>query len=754
MMNKLFLYFIRQKIYLGLILILSFVSLFFISLKIDGSTDKFLIQNDPEKVVYERAIKLFGSDNSEVITIGSDNLFTYEKLSKIRDLIFELKKLKGVIEADSLFNQKNIVNKNGELHTDVFIDPYSIPKDEKVLKEIKKDALNNPLVKDIFISSDGKYLFINLRLKNDRSSEYSKYISDSIEKILNKYKNEFYVNQFGFPYINNSVTKNILKDLTSTIPLSILVILLTIVLNLKNLKLTFIPIITATLSIVITLGIMGVLGIKLTMLTALIPMLIVLIGSTEDSHIISEYVREVQDNLNKDKEAIISIINRHIVLAIFLTGITTVVGFFSIYFNDIIMLKEFALISSIGLIVNFIITIIVVPTYLYYLDIDKIANAKYKAYDYKFFLTLVEKFFYNGGKYVVFILVAIIALSTYFIPKIVIDNNTLTYFDKGSEIRQRADFMEHHLYGARTFYITFETDKKRAFKEYKYLHAMEKVKSYIVHNSNFNFAVSLADHISMVSKAFNNGNEKDYKVPKNRFLIDQYLMFFHRKDLKHYVTTDFSKANMVVWHNIFSSKKFNQERKKLEEYIKQNIDPSIKVHIVGQSILIAKAVNTISNGEIYSIFVTLFTVFLLMVIVFKKFQAGIVILIANGLPVLLVFLIMGMFHIELNMVTAMVAAISFGIIVDDTIHILLQFRHNYKETHKIDDSVIDAIRKEGRAVILTSIYLSIGFLILITSTFVPVREYAILSVFAIIFALLSDLFITPTLIKYLLKESK
>jgi len=520
-MNNLFLYFIRQKIYLGLILLLSFVSLFFISLKIDGSTDKFLIQNDPEKAIYDKAIKIFGSDNSEVITIGSDNLFTYEKLSKIRDLIFELKKLDGVIEVDSLFNQKNIVNKNGELHTDVFIDPYSIPKDKKVLKEVKKDALNNPLVKDIFISSDGKYLFINLRLKNDRSSEYSKYISDNIEKILDKYKNEFYVNQFGFPYINNSVTKNIYKDLTSTIPLSILVILLTIVLNLKNLKLTFIPIITATLSIVITLGIMGILGIKLTMLTALIPMLIVLIGSTEDSHIISEYVREVQDNLNNNKEAIISIINRHIVLAIFLTGITTVVGFFSIYFNDIIMLKEFALISSIGLIVNFIITIIVVPTYLYYLDIDKIAKAKYKAYDYKAFLTLAEKFFYKGDKAVFLILISILASSFYFIPKIIIDNNTLKYFDKNSEIRKRADFMEHHLYGARTFYITFETNKKRAFKEYKYLHAMEKVKEYILHNSKFNFAVSLADHISIVSQAFNDGDKKYYKVPKNRFLIDQ-----------------------------------------------------------------------------------------------------------------------------------------------------------------------------------------------------------------------------------------
>jgi len=143
-----------------------------------------------------------------------------------------------------------------------------------------------------------------------------------------------------------------------------------------------------------------------------------------------------------------------------------------------------------------------------------------------------------------------------------------------------------------------------------------------------------------------------------------------------------------------------------------------------------------------------------MVIVFRKLKAGIVIAISNGLPILLVFILMGILGIELNMVTAMVAAISFGIIVDDTIHILLRFRHHYKETNNLDESILEALHKEGRAVILTSVYLSIGFLILLLSAFVPVREYAFLTICAIIFALLSDLFITPILIKYLLKDTK
>lgn len=754
-MNNIFLYFIKKKSYLIIILLFSLISTFFISLKIDGSTDKFLIQNDPEKAIYNETIKMFGSDNSVIITISAKDLFNYEKLSKIRDMIFELKKLNGVLDIDSIFNQKDIVNKKDGLHNDVFIDLYSIPKDKNTLLEIKKDALNNPLVKNIFISKDGKYLFLNLRLKNDRSSEYSIYITNSIQKILDKYKNNFTtLNQFGFPYINKNVTTNILKDLTFTIPIAILVIIFIIYINLKNFKLTLIPIITATLSVLITFGIMGILGIRLTILTSLVPVLLILIGSTEDSHIITEYIREVQENKNRDKEKIMTILNRHIFLAISLTAITTIIGFGSIYLNDIIMLKEFAIVSTIGLIVNFIITIIIVPNYLYYLNTTKIEISKNKANDYKFILDLAEKFFYKGKNYIISFFIIVIILSAYFLPKITIDNNTLSYFQKNSEVRKEAEFMKSHLYGAKTFYIRFKTNKKNAFKNYKYLKAMEKIKQYILTKSKFNFAISLADNISVVNKAMYNDDEKFYKVPNNKFLIEQYLLFFHRKDLKHYITTDFSTANMVVWHNIFSSNEFNLEKKKLQNFIKNNIDPSIKVDIVGQSILVSKAATTIAKGEMYSILVTLLTAFILISILFKTPKAGIVIVIANGLPILAVFILVGLLNIQLNMVTAMVAAISFGIIVDDTIHILLHYKHDYEISGKIDSSIINSIRKEGRAVILTSTYLSIGFLVLLTSTFVPVKQYAFLTICAIVFALLSDLFITPILIKFISKKEK
>jgi predicted RND superfamily exporter protein len=750
-MSKVYLYFIKRKIFLISILFLFIASFFFISLRIDGSIDKFLIKNDPERVVYNKFIKLFGSDNIEVISITDNNIFTYKKLYLIRNIISELKKINGVIEVDSLFNQKNFKNKNNMLYTDVFIDPDNIPKDKKILSQIKLDALGNPLVNSIFISKDGKTVFLNVRLKNDRSSEFSKQVITSIQKTLNKYKNNFQkLDQFGYAYIETRIIHYIKKDFTFTIPLAILIIIVVLFFNLKNITLTLIPIITAFLSIVITFGIMGIIGIKLTILTALVPVLIILIGSTEDSHIIHEYLYEVQENNNKKRKYIIYLINKKTLLAIILTSITTIIGFFSIYFNDIVMLKEFALVSSIGLFINFLITLIVIPNYLYYLNVNKIQNMRKKPYTYSKFLNYVEKFFHKGEKSVFFFIFVIVSLFLYFVPKIVIDNNTLKYFKSNSEVIKKVNFFKQNMYGVKTFYIVLETNKKDAFKTYKYLHQLEIIKNYIK-KSSFNFSISLADYIGYVNSVIQN-NKNLFKVPKNRYLIEQYLLFFHRKDLKYYVTSDFSKANIVVWHNVFSTNKFNLEVNRLKQFIKDNIDPNIKVHIIGQNILISKAANTIAKGELNSIFVTISVVFLLILFIFRSFKIAFIGVLVNLLPIMVTFIIISLLDIKLNMITAMVAAISFGIIVDDTIHILLKFRFEFLNIKNKNIAIINAIKKEGRAVILTSLFLSIGFLVLLTSKFVPVQEYAFLTICVILVALMTDLFVLPVLLRFVKEE--
>jgi len=746
-MNNFLFFFVRYKNQFLIFLFFLIVgfSFFIKDIKVTGSTHKFFIENDPEYHFYLDTIKQFGSDNSVVISIKGNNLFTYKVLNTIASMIDEIKSIKGVEKVDSIFNQQNIIYRNDELHTNVFIDPEEIPKDEKELLQAKQDAINNPLVYKNLVSDNGNLLLLNVTVDNSTEGEFNSNITKKIQKILDKYSDKLNgLLQFGNPYINNQVIEYIFHDTKFTVPFAILVIFLTIFWSLKNIKLTLIPVTTSTLSIICVLGFMGVTGIELSILTAVVPALVILIGTTEDSYLVSEFVEE-KDVHKTNKDMIIKMISAKLGLPIILTSFTTIVGFASIYLNQIVMLRDFAIVATFGLFINFIITIILVPIMLHSFDIKA---SRQTTINYVTILNFAKNVFLKYTKTVYFLVFVILIGFGSFIPKIILDNNTLNYFKPDSDVRQRADYFKKYTNGIQSFYIVVKAPTKKAFKKYKALHELEKIQQFISSDkTKFKFSLSIANNIELVNKEMHDGNQKFYKVPKSHNLIAQYYLFFHRKDIKKYVDEKYQTAKIDVWHNIFSSSEFNKQKAILEDFIKKNIDPSLKITITGKNVLLNKAADTISVGQTKSVVTTFVVVFLVISLVFRTFKAGFVILAGNIVPIVVLFGVMGLFDIPLNVVTAIIATITFGIVVDDTIHLMMRYRY---EHHKEDDkipAVLNSIVGEGRAVLMTTISLIIGYFTLTTSDFVPVIQFAILSIVVIFVAVLSDLFFVPSLIK-------
>ena len=746
-MNNFLFHFVKyRKIYLAILFLnLAFFAFFIKDLKVTGSTNKFFIENDPEHLFYLKTTEKFGSDNTLVIAIKGDDLFTHDKLVKVDNLIEDIKKIKGVIKVDSIFNQQNIIYRNGELHTNVFVDPDEIPKNQKVLNQVKQDAINNHLIYKNLVSDNGKLLFLNVTAKNDSNSEFNKKLTKQIAILLKKYRNELNSPiQFGSPYINSKVMAYILHDTKYTVPFAVLVILLTIYWNLKDLKLTSIPVTTSALSIVVVLGFMGLTGIEFSILTAIIPALVILLGTTEDAYLVTEFVEE-KEEYKSDKDMIIKMISAKLGLAILLTATTTIIGFASIYLNKIVMLKDFAIVSAFGLFTNFLITIILVPIMLHYFNIK---TTKSNTVNYTLILNFAKNVFEHHTKKVWLIALGSVILSAIFIPKIILDNNTLNYFKKDSVVRQRADYFKHYTNGIQSFYIVVKAPKKKAFKQYKYLHALEKIQNFIKSDKiKFNFSISMADDIALVNQGMHDGNKKFDKVPKSHNLIAEYYLFFHRKDIRKYVDEQYQVAKIDVWHNIFSSSEFNKQKQILQTFIKNNIDPSLKITLTGKNVLLNKAADTISIGQTKSIIATFLAVFILISLAFKTVKGGFVILAGNLVPVIMLFGVMGLFNIPLNVVTAIIATITFGIIVDDTIHLMMRYKYEREHKETQYEAILHSIDGEGRAVLLTTISLMIGYFTLATSDFIPVIEFALLSIFVIFIAVLSDLFFVPSILK-------
>ena len=735
----------KKFLLLFILLLITILSFFIKDIKIDSSMKKFFIKNDPNYLYYKKIVKIFGSNNAFIIGIEDKNIFTYKKILILRNLVYDLENLKGVEEVDSLFNQKDIIYRNGVLHTELFIDPENIPKDNKILNQVKIDALNNPLINKNFISDNGKLFLIRVMLKSKDTSAFNILMTKKVENVLDKYKKKLKnIKLFGSPYISAQINHYIIHDALFTVPFAIMVIFFMIYVNLRNLKLTLIPIITSLLSIIAALGFMGLMHISLSMLTAIIPALIVLIGTTEDSYLISEYIEEIKNENNK--EIILNISNK-LGLPIILTSFTTVVGFLSIYLNKIEILEDFALVSSFGIFINFLITIIIVPIMLHIMNIKVNLG---KTLSYKKIINFIINVFENHTKKVYLISLFTFFLSIIFIPRINVDNNLLNYFKKSSNVRYLADYFKSKTHGIQAFYIIVKAPHKKDFRKWKYLHALEKIENFIKSNKvKFNYAISIASYLSLVNQEMHDHNRTYFKVPKNKNTIAAYYTFFYRNDIKKYIDTKYQTAKIDVYHNIFSSYEFNKQLNILKIFIKNNIDPTLKINITGKNVLINQAADTISIGQSKSLLFTLIMVFIVIILTFKTFKSGLVILIGNFLPLMVLFGVMGAFNISLNIVTAIIATITYGIIVDDTIHIMMRYR--YEHTHGIEKNkaLIDTIKGEGRAVILTSFSLIIGYFTLVVSNFVPVIQFALLSILVISVALLSDLFLIPSIIKNL-----
>jgi len=720
------------------------------NIRIDASTEGMMIQGTPAQDYYHETLKKFGTDNITVIFIRDKNLFTPAKLKLLDDLVFKFEELKGVTKVESLYSVTNFKGVDGTLETNPLMDwpPETLEEAEQV----KANALRSPILLKSLISKDGTATAINLFIDADPDDpEFNVKFSRGVDEIIKPFQSQFdTIFQIGLSYTRRLISENIVSDTVKLAPMAALVLLLTLIISMRSASGALLPMLTAGTSIIWTAGFMVQVGIPLNVLTVIVPSLIIVIGSTEDIHILSEYLEGVEETRGNRDEAI-RIMSGKVGTAVLLTSITTFIGFLSITLNQITLLKQFGVVAAFGLFVNPIATCMLAPVYLHFFgSVKSRASVEHKASSAdRFFGFLADKIIMiiNSNKRLVlssFLGLAVII--GFFTLSVNVDNDLLGYFKKNSAIRQRSQVLHEDLVGAQTFFIRISGGFPGTFKQPENLAQIAQIQKYIAEKGLFDKTKSLADDISLIHREMNGGKEKYFRVPDSADLIAQYLLFLHRDKISRYITADFGEANILVRHNISSSYELADALQELEEYIKKNINPHFLWGFTGENILVNAAADSMAAGQAQSLSLVLVVIFIIMSILFVNVKAGALSLVPNLFPIVLNFGIMGIFGIPLNTGTAMVAAIAIGIAVDDTIHLMSRYNTEMRVLQSQDKAVDVCIHAEVRPVISTSVALALGFAVLGFSNFVPVISFGLLSAMVMIFAIIGDLFITPILL--------
>jgi predicted RND superfamily exporter protein/CRP-like cAMP-binding protein len=720
-------------------------------LQMDAGYNSLIDPTSPEKQVYDESVKLFGSDYMTLIYLRDEKLFTTERLADIEELTFAIQELDFVERVDSIFTAANMRNVEGDLDSTPLMEV--VPETQEEIDLAYDNALKNPFVIGNYLSKDQKAAVINVIIKPLWGDDgLPKLAFQSVEDLIVPLQAKFEeVIQIGPPRIITGTKMGMGEDMTQLTPIAAGILVIFTIVFLRTPVAPLLPLMTAGLSIVWTFGFMGWVGIPINMLSAGLPALLIAVGSTEDTHMLSGYLRGIPmagKNIRYDATRIML---RKIGLPTILTAGTTALGFGATAISEIALLQDFGLATAAGMIFNLIATLLVVPLFMSLVGPKK-SNLVKDEGDldgiFGFVERKIEQLVESNAKTIVISALIVCVICAGLATTLKPQNDPISFLNPDNPIVKATELMHRDVSGVQSFQIVLKTGQKGAFKRSDNLKVLQKIQKYLEYTGDYDKSISLADHVSYVHREWSGEEGAKYEVPDDSELISQYLLFFNRGDMENFVTSDFSTANIIVRHNLLKSTEILTKLEILKAEIQKITEGKIPFDITSQNLLIHGASIELINGQIISFGFVVMVILALITIMYTSIPLGLVSLIPNIMPALVTFGTMVIFDFTLNAGTVLVAVVALGIAIDDTIHLLTSYSANSKGQLDTNVAARKALKSQVIGVMATSVSLSATFLVFTGSNFSVISEFGTLCAVALTSAMIADLVVTPVLLRH------
>lgn len=708
------------------------------------SAEGMMVEHDPARARYRETRATFGEEEGLTVLFRDRDLFGTDRLQAVRATLERVAALPFVARIDSLFTARNVTSRDGEIHTRPYLEP--LPTSAEATAQVLADALANPLVAGNLVGRDGRSMAAIVYLREgegDRERQAVQAVEAALAPLSGTLEQAFVI---GSPYIRVAATEAMRHDQMRILPLVLAVPVLTLAVALRRPSGAVVPLLTGGVSVVWILGLMAATGTPVNVLTSIVPALVIIVGSSETTHMLAEFYEA--SAAGKDTGQAIRSIALRVGPAILLTFGTTYVGFLSIATSDIQILREFGLVASTALLFNFAVTVLLVPAYLALAcrRAGLAAAARPPGHRLPALAAQAMQVILSRRRTTLALLVALAGACVWGAGLVRVNNDPLDYFAPDSPVMERLARLRESLAGTESFSVVVNADIRGTFQQVHYLGQLRRIQDYLVATGRFDKTMSFADFISFVHSVMEEDTSGRLPLPESDDVVREYLLFVDRAVVAPYVSEDYSRARILVRHSVSSSAALREALADLEDFVRAEIDPALHVHITGESVLTLHATDAIGFGQAKSLGLMLVVIWLLVAMLYAHSRAGLIAVVPVALPVLAVFGTMGYLQIPLDTSTSMVAAISLGICVDDTMHFMARYHHHTRAHGDQVRALVDTVREEIVPLLSTSVALALGFFTLALSSFPPVAHFGLLSALAMAVALLGTLTLLPLLL--------
>ncbi len=776
----------------------------------DTSTEGFLYKDDPQILAYNDFRNQFGRDEKIIIALKTKDVFERHFLEKLFALHDDIEQHAPYInEINSLKSARKTTGNEDELVVeDLFED--GIPADEQQLKSIRQFALSNPIYENLYLSEDASFTTIMITtqtytsigvvaesesemlesgfddtgfddeaidelaetegaalVKNNPSAENREFINvletneliAVIENILKKYQSddvEIYI--AGSPIVTKNLQASLISDMSTFILYVIITIAILLLVMFKCISGILLPLFIVVLTLLSTIGSMAFIGAPITAMTQILPSLLLAVGVAASVHLLAMFYKKYDEV--KDKKLAISYAMGHSGLAIFMTSLTTAASLASFSFSDIAPVANLGIFSALGVGYQLMLTLIFLPALISLLPI------KFKQHSIHEKPMLLDRLVHGLGvfsitypKSIVSVAVMIIVIASALASSMQFSHNPLHWFAADNKVRMDTEVIDNELKGSISIEVVLDTQKENGVYEPAFLNTIEQVteKIYTYKGENYFIGkiVSINDVLKEINRALNENRGSEYRIPQDKDLIAQEFLLFENSgsdDLEDIVDSQFSKTRLSIKVPWVDSIEYVELMGELDLLLNNAFKGMATVSITGTLPILADTITKSIKSSIESYIIAFGVIAILMIILLGSVKFGLLSMFPNLTPIMIGVALMVVLDMPLDMFTILIGAIAIGMVVDDTVHFMHNFNRYYSQTKDVDEAVLLTINSTGRAIFITSIVLSSGFLVFMFASMTNLYNFGLITGTVVLTAMLADLVLIGAMMKLTIKQ--
>lgn len=710
------------------------------SIRVDSSIENLLPDNDPDRLYYEEIKEVFGDEEITVVGVFADDVFHPSTLAEIDRLSREIEALDGVREVISLTTVKGVEMTDQGLSVGRVM--KELPKTLEQAAPFRERVLSNPTYLKNVVSADSRAAGISI-VFDDLSDEafVQLGLEEKIRALLPKEGPHRYA-VTGLPTIKALGAHYMQVDTAKSLPFGVLIAMLVLTWAFRTARGVFLPLVTVLAGVIWTTGLMVITGTPITMSTLVLPPLLMAVGIAYAIHFMSQYYQELRPG--RETAHVIEAALDHLGVPLTIAAVTTLVGFATFTTAPIPAIREFGIYSVFGIGAIFVLSLAIPPAVLMLLPPPKrVGNLQ----DENNWLTrLLRALGENAIRRtwpVLFVGVAVCAVMAVGISRIRIETDFIGFFDADSQIRRDNALIAERLAGTQPIYVVINTPAAQDITRLETLRAMRDLQTFIDRQPGVDKTFSLVDYLGLILQTLEPGSPP---LPETQAAVGQLMLLVDPADVAAVVNQDASRANIIVRTRLSGSAEIEKFVDRVNAFAANLFPATIKVRSTGTIVLLNRSADALAWAQATGLWQVLLVLLILMSILFLSVRVGLLSLIPNVFPIVVLFGIMGWTGISLNISTSLIAALAIGIAIDDTIHYLSAFNDELRRTGNQAEAVRNATRTMGKPMVVTSVALSAGFLVVCVSNFKPVQYFGYLSSITMAVALVADLFITPSVV--------